>query len=317
MAWQKRLKQLRREARLRWRASPLGRGALRAAVVAAEPVDSYQRWRAASQYNQRFPSDRMSVEDGYALLPAGSLPGTNGIVETCRRLFLEKKAILEANAPTSEEAARQQRSKRSFLFNLLDADDLHANPSLVDFALSDPLFSIVTNYFGTIPSLAGVNLIYSIPRVTPDEHISSQLFHRDPEGVTQAKVFLNIFDVDDSHGPFTFIPAAQSERIVPAMLRRRRQAGGWSRARYDDEEIESQGGLDGLVRLLGPAGTAAIADTSRCLHAGSRLAPGRFRLCLFLQYRTSSHGTARNFQGRRFRSDPVRWLALRRNAILD
>jgi hypothetical protein len=285
--------------------------------VAAEPVDYYQRRREASQYNQQFPSRLMSIEDGYALLSAGSLPGTTEIVDTCRRLFVEKKAILEANAPTGEETARDSRSKRSFLLNLLDDDDLRANPNLVDFALSDPLFSIVTNYLGTIPSLAGVNLLYSVPRLTPDEHISSQLFHRDPEGLTQAKVFLNIFDVDDADGPFTFIPANQSERIVPAILRQRRQAGARSGVRYHDQEVKAQGGLDAVVRLTGPTGTAAITDTSRCLHAGSRLQPGRFRLCLFVQYRTSSHEGARSFQARRFRNDPVRWLALRRKAAFD
>jgi hypothetical protein len=287
-----------------------------AAAVAAEPVDYYQRRRAASRYNQLFPSNQMPVDDGYALLPAGSLPGTSDIVDTCRRLFVEKKATLGAAASTAEQAAREQRSKRSFLFNLLDDDDLRTNPGLIDFALSDPLFSIVTNYFGTIPSLAGVNLIYSIPRLTPDKHISSQLFHWDPEGVTQAKVFLNIFDVDEEHGPFTFIPARQSERIVPTILRQRRQAGVRSGVRYHDEEVKAQGGMGAVVRLLGPTGTAAIADTSRCLHAGSRLQPGHFRLCLFLQYRTSDH-SANSFEARRFRDDPVRWLALKRTAVLE
>lgn len=317
MARQKRLKQFGKETRLRWKASPIGRRVLRATAVAAEPIDYYQRWRAASRYNQRFPSDRMSVEDGYALLKAGSLPGTTEIVDTCRRLFLEKKAILEANAPTGEEAARDSRSKRSFLFNLLNDDDIRANPNLVDFALSDPLFSIVTNYFGTVPSLAGVNLIYSLPRPVPDEHISSQLFHWDPEGQTQAKVFLNIFDVEDAHGPFTFIPASQSARAVPSVLRERRRTGARTGVRYHDEELKAQGCLDAAVRLIGPTGTAAIADTSRCLHAGSRLQPGNFRLCLFVQYRTSSHEGSRSFEARRFRDDPVRWLAVRRKAVLD
>ena len=280
MAWQKRLKQFGKDTRLRWKASPADRMVLGVSAAATEPIDYYQRRRAASRYNQLFPSNQMPVDDGYALLPAGSLPGTSDIIDTCRRLFVEKKAMLEANARTAEQAAREQRSKRSFLFNLLDDGDLRTNPELIDFALSDPLFSIVTNYFGTIPSLAGVNLIYSVPRLTPDEHISSQLFHRDPEGLTLAKVFLNIFDVDDAHGPFTFIPARQSERIVPAILRKRRQAGGWSRARYDDEEVRAQGGLDGVVRLLGPAGTAAIADTSRCSMRGAGFSLGTFG-CVF------------------------------------
>jgi len=316
MARQERLKRFGKETRIRWRASRIGRRVLRAAAVGADPVDYCQRWRAAARYNRQFPSDRMSVKDGYALLPAGTLSGTTEIVDTCRRLFLTKKAVLEAEAPTDEEASRDRRSKRSFLFNLLDDDDRRANPDLVDFALSDPLLSIVTNYFGVVPSLAGVNLIYSLPRPTPDEHISSQLFHRDPEGQTQAKVFLNIFDVDDTHGPFTFIPASLSERAVPAILRQRRRTGARIGVRYYDEELQTQGCLDAAVRLVGPTGAAAIADTSRCLHAGSRVQTGHFRLCLFLQYRVSDHQVTRSFEARRFRDDPVRWLAVRRNAVL-
>ena len=316
MTWRKQLKRLGKNARLRGRATPLGRTILSAAAIAMEPVDYYQRRRAAIRYNRQFPSNRMSAEEGYALLPAGTLPGTPEIIDTCRRVFTEKKAMLKATAPTGEKAIRQQRSKRSFLRNLLDNDDLRANPDLVDFALSDPLFSIVTNYLGTIPNLHSVDLLYSVARLMPDEHISSQLFHRDPEGLTQAKVFLNVFDVDEAHGPFTFIPANQSERIVAAIWQQPRRADGRNLGSYRDEEVKAHGGLDATIQLTGPAGTAAIVETSRCVHAGSRLQPGHFRHCFFLQYCTS-HKNARSFQAQRFRNDPVRWLALKRRAAAD
>ena len=316
MTWRKQLKGLGKVVRLRGRATPHGRAILSVAAVAMEPIDYYRRRRAAVRYNQRFPSNRMPVEEGYALLPAGSLPGTPEIIDTCRRVFIEKQATFETTAPTGEKAIRQQRSKRSFLRNLLNNDDLRANPDLVDFALSHPLFSIVTNYLGTIPNLHGVDLVYSVPRLTPDEHISSQLFHRDPEGLRQAKVFLNVFDVDEAHGPFTFIPANQSERIVAAIWQQRRKASARNQGRYRDEEVKAHGGLDATVQLIGPAGTAAIVDTSRCIHAGSRLQAGHFRLCFVLQYCTPNKN-ARSFHAQRFRNDPVRWLALKRRAAAD
>ena len=103
MMWQKRLKRLKRfgkEHRLLWRASSVGRMVRRVSPVVAGPVDNYQRRRAAARYNQQFPSNRMPVEDGYTMLPAGSVPGTADIVDTCRRLFVEKKAMLEAKAPS-------------------------------------------------------------------------------------------------------------------------------------------------------------------------------------------------------------------------
>jgi ectoine hydroxylase-related dioxygenase (phytanoyl-CoA dioxygenase family) len=307
MTW---FRELKKDIIRRRRLTPAGRAMLNAAAWALQPVDSYQRRRAAARYNQQFHSDRMTLADGYALLPSGSLPGTAEIIDTCRQLFMVKKAALEASAPTGKEAVKEQRKKRGFLKNLLDNDDLRAAPLLVDFALSDPLLSIVTNYLGMIPRLTRVDLVYSLPRLTPDEHIASQLFHQDPEGVRQAKVFLYVFDVNEENGPFMFIPASRSEEIVPAIRRQRRQAGARDEVRYRDEELHAQGGLADVVRLKGPAGTALVVDTSRCLHAGSRIRPGYFRLCLFIQYCTTREN-AHTFDTRRFRTDPVRWLAVK------
>ena len=208
------LAKFKKDTLLRGRLTATGRAVLKAAAVAAEPFDYYLRRRVASQYNKQFPSDRMSKKDGFARLPSGSLPGTTEILETCRQIFASKKAALDAATPT----LRDQKKKKSFLRDLLDNDDLRANPILVDFALSDPLFSIATNYLGVIPTLN--------------------------------------------------------------------------------------------------RGEAAVVDTSRCLHAGSRVRPGHFWLVLFIQYCTT-HEKGQTFEARRFRVDRVRWLALERFASPD
>ena len=286
---------------------------LKAAAIAGAPLDYRARRVAAIRYNRRFPSNSMTRDAAFAFLPNGSLPGTAEIVEHCRRLFAIKKAELEASAPTGKKAEREQKTKRGFLKDLLDNSDLRGNPVLVDFALSDSLLSIATNYLGIVPSLNRVDLVYSVPRATPEEHISSQLFHQDPEGLQQVKVFLNVFDVEDPEGPFMFIPAGESERIVRQIRDERRVAGAPNDTRYRDDEIAAHGGSGATRRLVGPAGTAAVLDTSRCLHAGSRVQPGHFRLCLFIQYCTSRE-KAHEFEARRFRNDPVRWLAVKRYA---
>jgi hypothetical protein len=258
----------------------------------------------------------MTMENGYAILPAGSLPGTREVIDTCRRLLDSKLVQLAAVASTASQGKRKKGGKRSFLKDLLDDADLIANPVLVDFALSDSLFSIVTSYLGTIPSLNRVDLIYSIARPTPGDHISSQLFHHDHEGLRQAKVFVNIFDVGEEHGPFTLIPASASERIVSAIRRQRQASGAEQEGHYRDHEISPLGGSAATVQLTGPAGTAAVVDTSRCLHAGSRVQAGHFRLCLFIQYCTTRE-KANRFDAARFRNDPVRWLAVKRYAAAN
>jgi hypothetical protein len=298
-------KQLIREAR----SGTIGRAILRAGAVAAQPLDYWQRRQAVRRYNRDFPSDRMTQRDAYTLLPTGTLEGSAAIIEKCRNIFAVKQAAMAAE----NARPRNERRKSSFLKNLLADEDLTANPELVDFALSDPLFRIVTNYLGTVPTLNSVDLLYSVPRPDHDDHIASQLFHQDPEGLTQAKVFINVFDVGDADGPFMFIPAAESERIVSEIRSVRRQSGARDDARYRDDEVSAHGGLSALLRLEGPAGAGVVVDTSRCLHAGSRLMPGHSRLILFIQYVTSRE-KARRFDVRRYQADPVRWLALRRHA---
>ena len=305
MSW---LRDLHKEALFRGRFTPVGRGLLSTAAAVAQPVDWSVRRFAAARYNRRFPSTRMTSGNGLVILPSGTLPGAREVIDTCRRLFESKQAAIAAGEPGGK-----RKGKQSFLKNMLDDGDLKANPILVDFALSDPLFSIVTNYFGSIPTLNRVDLLHSFPRATPEEHISSQLFHQDHEGLTQAKVFLNIYDVAEENGPFTFVPAIVTERVLRAIREERKRSGAEREGHYRDDEVAAHGGLAVADRLLGPAGTAAIVDTSRCLHSGSRVQPGHFRLCLYIQYCTT-HERANTFDAARFRSDPVRWLAVKRYA---
>jgi hypothetical protein len=296
---------LTKELTERGRFTPAGRALAGAAVVLTEPLDWCARRRVASRYNRQFPAARMSADDGYVLLPAGTLPGTPQIVDACRGLYESKQQALAA--------MQGAKGKRSFLRNTLTDDDLRANPVLVDFALSDPLLSIVTNYLGVIPTLNRLDLVHSIPRAGADQLIASQLFHQDHEGLRQAKLFLNVFDVEEPHGPFIFIPAKRSEQVLAA-IRQRRTAGGIEHhGHYSDQEIEAEGGASHALRVTGPAGSSVLVDTSRCLHAGSRVQPGHFRLVLYIQYCTT-HEKANTFDAARFRNDRVRWLALKRHA---
>ena len=310
MAWLKRLK----KKTVRYgRFTRAGATILGAAAVAVQPLDYLQRRRAVAAYNERFPTRAMTDAAGYTILPPGAVPGTAEVIDACRRLFQAKNAEFDAFTATGKQAARNKHRKRSFQRDLLTNEELQANPWLVDFALSDPVLSIVTNYLGLIPHLTRVDLVYSIPRDPADGLIASQLFHQDPEGLRQVKVYINVFDLDDRHGPFMFIPAAETARVVRAIREERRRKGEEDPARYRDDEIDAQGGMAAVIRVTGPAGTTMAVDTTRCLHAGSRNQPGHSRLMLFLQYCTSLE-KAHMFDAKRYRTDPVRWLALKRHA---
>jgi hypothetical protein len=286
----------------RARYSSAGRAMLAVTEAVTSPRDAIQRRHVAAVYNRAHADARLDRRDGYVMLPPGSVPHTDEIIALSVRLFEEKQRQLAAAAAASNS------KKWAFLRSILTNQDLAQNPELVDFALSDSLLRLVTNYLGTIPHLNRIDLLYSVNH-GGEEAISSQIYHLDPEGTRQAKLFMNLRDVGPDEGPFTFIPAAETSRIVNAIKKRRLEDTQMAAGRYSDDELEAVGALENAISVDGPKGSAALVDTSRCLHFGSRVRPGTYRLCLYIQYCTSrEHGNM--FDASRHGHDPVRYLAL-------
>jgi hypothetical protein len=80
------------------------------------------------------------------------------------------------------------------------------------------------------------------------------------------RVFLNVLDVTNESGPFTFIPAPESKTVVQSV---RKEKSG-KLGRLSDEEVYGRVGEHSAVRLTGNQGSVALVDPARCLHFGSR-----------------------------------------------
>ena len=205
------------------------------------------------------------------------------MLATSRRLFEIKQAkIAEQMAGfdgwSPEKQAKFLQRKQSFYRHLLKDEDLRRNPDLVEFALSEKMLGPVTQYLGMVPYLTRVDLVYSVSRGT-DEKIESQLFHLDHEGLRQVKYFIYVYDVDEPEGPFTFLPADTSFRVVNDVRAWRKRHGGRDveSRRYLDDEITAVNAAQDIVAVKGPAGSGVAVDTSRCLHLGSRCQSGRLQ----------------------------------------
>ena len=307
----------RKNAYYRVRETPPGRALLQTAEFLRSPAERRERRRAAQDYVATARPPVMDPAQGYRFTSVETLQNFDAVLAASRALFQRKKAAIDAERAafsTWDEDMQQKYLKRkdTFLRNLLDDGDLRENPVLVDFALSDAALGMATRYLGTVPYLCRVDLVYSLPRAATD-NIASQLFHVDPEGLTQVKFFIHVFDVGDAEGPFTFIPADETTRILAEIRKLRRRQGTPNVGRYQDEEIAAVGGDESIVRLKAPAGGGIAIDTSRCLHMGSRVQPGASRLCLYLQYCTTREPT-NVFDVRRANKDPVRLLAVKHSA---
>jgi hypothetical protein len=119
----------------------------------------------------------------------------------------------------------------------------------------------IVRYLGMMPIL--FNMFVTRAATTELQVTSAHLFHLDPEDVISFKVFVHLTDVDDDCGPFHALPADLSRPILAE-----RDYRGVDR--LTDEEIDRLVGWDKVVKVTGPAGTVAFADTTRCLHFGGR-----------------------------------------------
>jgi hypothetical protein len=168
-----------------------------------------------------------------------------------------------------ERPVSQLEQHKSFWTRLLDEEmtdgTLPSDSPFVAFALQQPILKLMSKVFGELPQLESVLLTYSQPAEAPLAY--SQLWHFDYDDPRVIKLFVYLTDVDtENDGPFTFIPKGISKRFRSSL-----------RSRLSDATV-SKRAPGGVKSLKAPRLSAFVVETSRCLHMGSRLAPGHERL---------------------------------------
>jgi hypothetical protein len=199
----------------------------------------------------------IDAEQGFARCTPEALPALPRAAAECAGLY-ERLGAVETDKP--------------FFAPVGDGADVLRLPAVRELVFSDAMIACASRYLGEVPVLGEVALILSVPNQTSER---SQMYHFDFVDSRQAKLVLNAFDTTDAHGPFTWLPAGVSHRIAASE--------GYRRERLDDAAVQAHCPERDWLRLTGPAGSAAVVDTSRCLHFGSR--GNRLpRLVLFVQY---------------------------------
>lgn len=284
--------------------SRIGRRLLRAARVIASPREFAVRRAAARAVLQAAdPGLHVDRRRGYVLFAPAAIPGVDEVLGDCRAVVREIRphlAAIHASLPG-----------KSRLTVDLFHDELHARqPGFVDFMLQDRVLLPAVEYLATVPFLSRVAMPHSIhvPYERPAYH---QRFHVDNDDFTHLKLFLNVFDVDLADGPLSFLPADVSARVLRGLRRDGVEVGMFTT--FSDEEVFRHSSPADVVRLEGPAGTAAFVDLSRCLHYGSRVEQGRERVMLaaaFIRYHRL-HENSNSQLAPREGLDRLRTLALR------
>ena len=189
---------------------------------------------------------------GFKLFSDKEVPDQNNIINECKTIF-------EKNKRKYDDQYFIKNPNKRFLLTIASDENLLEFPHIKAFIKSDFVNDRISRYFNRPYVLSTLRLWW-----TPlnDTSISSQKFHLDEEDLTQVKVFINITDCTEEHGPFTFLSATSSASILTSYRNGKR--------RYTDEEIFKILPKKEVISLTGPAGCGAFIDTSKCLHYGSR-----------------------------------------------
>ena len=222
------------------------------------------------------------MADGYALCRGDGVPGLAEALDVCEAKLATYLAFTEGRGELREsfdpDAYRQEMAKtaRDPIRHVPFRHDVEAARALIRPFLQPEAFLVAANYLGVLPVLQAVRIAYS-PNDEAEGLISSQMFHMDPEGARQVKVFVAARDVGPENSPLTFVPEAISARALAshdeALLGRR----------VPDKVMLRHAPKPTWVAHEGPRGTMVFIDTSRCFHYGSRPAP-KPRLLLYAQY---------------------------------
>lgn len=205
---------------------------------------------------------------GYGMLPAGLLPGAEETARFCRELLEERR-----DRPDLWPVP--PRKYKDYPLPIMRPREPLDAPPVFDLVMSDPVLQIASDYLGEVPVLENINIWWT-PR--NDEMRGSQFYHRDTLSWSerQAKFVVNLIDIDEDAGPFTFLPADVSDAIV--------RHHGVPPERLSDDVIFETAAREDQVSVVGPAGTTCMVDSSRCFHQGSRCR-GKERLVLVFHFR--------------------------------
>ncbi len=178
----------------------------------------------------------------------------------------------DASAPS------RGKNRKRFLQNVLDASTLTLESAVLRFALRTDVLAMISRYLGVVPLLSTITVFHS--DTTEGVPTSSQLYHCDGDDITQVKVFIYCTDVTPESGPLTVLDAARTRQL-------QERTDYQFRDRLSDDKVRRTIGDATGYPILGPPGTTAFVDTSRCFHFGSRVAPtAPPRLVTMIQYQT-------------------------------
>lgn len=125
-------------------------------------------------------------------------------------------------------------------------------------------------YYGTHAKISSALCwrIYGVPDKNRAQYMYSNWWHFDFASTAISKIFIAVNDVTEKDGPFHIYSRQASKELVKKGYSSRYDYGG------AQDVIENH---EGLYKMIGPAGSAAICNTEYCLHKAGVPYEGHYR----------------------------------------
>ncbi len=219
---------------------------------------------------RRFSDDRPELDavqqrivdalaaEGYAVVPFADLFG-----DPADRAAIEEQAgrfVAETEAGLVDDgAALRVRAGKEFVVRKHSYD--------AELGLDDPWFRLCTSrrmldlansYVGLWTKLEYADLWYSVPQPEGAERVSSQRWHRDFNDRQLLKAFLYLVDVDESMGPFEYVPGSAGSGPYASVWPWRPLGDNYpSQAEFEERVPDAS-----VQTFVAPKGTLIFCDTS-------------------------------------------------------
>lgn len=196
--------------------------------------------------------------------------------------------------------------------------------ALLKFAQSPEVLKRVIPYFGLIPRIDTVFVMFNIPRPELGGPEGSQRWHRDGDIYKMLSLYVCLTDLDENSGLYSAVTESSLKyrQAVPIEVVDSGQSL-WKNGRHSDEYLKKYVPETEWVSLKGPVGTAALVDSASCYHKGG-FCKQRERLLLQINYIADQTHTRRSIldvlglrthpKSKDFLDDAVKCALLRPNS---
>ena len=223
-----------------------------------------------SDFKIKDNKDKICTEEKFYEFGQNQLSDMDKLIEHCLTVFNKKKSKVLKNykPPATVIIGKVDNDK-------ITNEQVEELKPIIKFASQPLLMHLASSYMQKIPMIISATLTYAKSLDDKQSHINFQNYHSDLLDKSVLHLVIPIKKIASNNGPFTFIDAINSKRIMTAI--------NYQGGRISDSMIDKFINKMNVTELTGEPGKAWFLSPYYCLHMGARIKKGS-RLMLVVSY---------------------------------